>query len=64
MVRSGILTSRFWLSVSRQRVLRPLVKHWRAQSILIVVYLDDGLGTAATYFDCLRSAAAVRADLF
>ena len=37
------------------KLLRPLVRHWRAGGIRIVVYLDDGLGTAS---GCQRAAEA------
>ena len=37
----------FWISSGPyifSKLLRPLVKHWRAQGIKIAVFLDDGAG--------------------
>ena len=30
------------------KLLRPLVKHWRAKGFSIVVYVDDGWGTESS----------------
>jgi hypothetical protein len=31
------------------KVLRELIKYWRSKSIIIIMYLDDGLGGADTF---------------
>ena len=43
--------------------LRPLVKHWREQGFLTVLYLDDGWGCAPSYSDCTHVSNLVRHDL-
>ena len=37
------------------KLFRPLVKMWRCHGILIVVFLDDGLGEGATRVNCQNS---------
>ncbi|VDI08764.1 Hypothetical predicted protein, partial [Mytilus galloprovincialis] len=45
------------------KTLRVLVKYWRAMSIPIVVYLDDGWGTAENSEICENMALQVKSDL-
>ena len=45
------------------KVLRPLIRYWRLQTIRIVVYLDDGLGVCLTFSDCYSKYMAVKSDL-
>ena len=45
------------------KVVRCLVKHWRAQSIRAVVYLDDGLVIEQDYDTAIRHSCMVRRDL-
>ena len=45
------------------KVVRCLVKHWRALSIPIIVYLDDGLGISESFEEASANALRVRADL-
>ncbi|MEW8542467.1 MAG: reverse transcriptase domain-containing protein [Candidatus Thiodiazotropha sp.] len=44
------------------KLLRPLVKHWRAKGFSIVVYLDDGWGTESST-NCVNTARIVYSDL-
>ena len=45
------------------KVVRPLVRYWRAQGIRVVVYLDDGLGAAAGAEAATRDSQMVRNTL-
>ena len=45
------------------KVVRPLVKKWRSEGKSIVVFLDDGLGFAASYEEALRMSTEVKADI-
>ena len=44
------------------KLLRPLVKHWRAKGFCIVVYLDDGCGTDSVE-NCKFVSDSVHNDL-
>jgi hypothetical protein len=45
------------------KVLRPLVKFWRSQSIKLVLYLDDGFGVSDNLQLSSRQAIQVKSDL-
>ena len=45
------------------KLLRPLVKKWRSEGKSIVVFLDDGLGAAASYPKAKIASLSVHADL-
>ena len=45
------------------KVLHPLVRYWRAQGMRVVVYLDDGLGAAASMKEACVASGMVRATL-
>ena len=45
------------------KLLKPLVKKWRSEAKSIVVYLDDGLGTAADMNKAKIASLQVHADL-
>jgi hypothetical protein len=45
------------------KVMRPLVKHWRAAAHKIIVYLDDGMGASHSFSSCLNQATRVRSDV-
>ena len=45
------------------KVLRPLVKHWRAQGYRMIVYLDDGWGIESSYDNCKKLSNIVKHDL-
>ena len=45
------------------KVLRVLIKHWRAQMIRVVTFFDDGLGTAQSIQEGLRHSNIVHTDL-
>ena len=45
------------------KVLRTLVKKWRAQGITVVLYIDDGILISDTLEGCLDSVITVRKDL-
>ena len=45
------------------KCIRPLVKHWRAKGHCIVVYLDDGWGTAPSLSECHSMSTEVKQDL-
>jgi hypothetical protein len=45
------------------KVLRPLVKFWRSQSIKLVLYLDDGFGVSDHLQLSSRQAIQVKSDL-
>ena len=45
------------------KCLRPLIKHWRANGLFIVVFLDDGWGTASSFSECEKFANSVKCDL-
>jgi hypothetical protein len=46
----GLATAGFIFS----KVLRELIKYWRSKSIIIIMYLDDGLGgTETDYYKCI-----------
>lgn len=45
------------------KVMRPLVKHWRASACKIVVYLDDGMGAASSFSTCMSQACKVKSNL-
>ena len=51
-----------FLCLSFTKLLRPLVKHWRAKEFSIVVYLDDGWGTESS-LSCTYIAESVYSDL-
>ncbi len=45
------------------KLLRPLVRYWRARGLRILVYLDDGLGAAAGGQKALDASQLVRTTL-
>ena len=45
------------------KLFRPLVRHWRASGIHLVLYLDDGAGCEKEFLTAKRCADAVRSDL-
>ena len=45
------------------KVLRPLIKKWRAQGIRCTVYLDDGICMAKTFALTLQQAKIIENDL-
>ena len=45
------------------KVVRVLVKYWRSLGFPIVIYLNDGLGTAENYELCEKMFVQVRGDL-
>ena len=45
------------------KVLRCMVKHWREQSIRIIMYLDDGIGIEEDYDTALVNSTKVKQDL-
>jgi hypothetical protein len=42
------------------KVLRELIKYWRSKSIIIIMYLDDGLGGADTFEKCKEVSLVVK----
>ena len=45
------------------KLMRPLVKHWRGNGLLAVVYLDDGIVAANGMEAAERASVIVRQDL-
>jgi len=45
------------------KVVRPLVKHWRSNSVKIACFLDDGLGKGDTYLKTKQDSSFVRISL-
>ena len=45
------------------KLLRPLVKYWRAKGRRVVVYIDDGIGAASTLQEAVEHSTAIQADL-
>ena len=45
------------------KVFRPLVRHWRSQSIPIVLFLDDGIGVGRSFDESQRFSNIVKQDL-
>ena len=45
------------------KILRPLVRHWRAEEMATVVYLDDGFDCAGSYEESLLHSEHIRKDL-
>ena len=45
------------------KLVRPLVRYWRARGIKITVYLDDGLGVASNEQQALEASQLVRDTL-
>lgn len=45
------------------KMLRPLVKRWRAQGNKFIVYLDDGFWLAKSYTLCEHMSTSVHSDL-
>jgi len=45
------------------KLLRPLVKHWRAQGLRALLYLDDGIVAVKGESAALEASQRVRADL-
>lgn len=46
------------------KLLKPLVRKWRSEGKGIVVYLDDGLGSAADHNNAKIASLPVHADLY
>ena len=45
------------------KLMRPLVKCWRASACKIVVYLDDGMGASHSFSSCVHQANRVKSDI-
>ena len=45
------------------KVLKCMVKHWRENSIRIIMYLDDGIGIEENYETAVTNSAIVKQDL-
>ena len=45
------------------KVLRPLVAHWRRNSIQVVLYLEDGFGVAEDQEMCSKHSDIVKKDI-
>ena len=45
------------------KMLRVLIKYWRGQSIKILAFFDDGLGTASSYQEGVVHSIRVKQDL-
>ena len=45
------------------KLLRPLVKYWRAKGRRVIVYIDDGIGAASTLQEAVEHSTAIQADL-
>ena len=45
------------------KVMRPLVKHWRASGIKVVLYLDDGITTSKFSSNLASQANQMKSDL-
>ena len=45
------------------KLLRPLVRNWRAKGLRIVMYLDDGLCIVAGYSSAVEASLLVRSTL-
>ena len=45
------------------KVLRPMVKFWRAQGFQVIFYLDDGWGVESDFDSCSLLSNTVRRDL-
>ena len=45
------------------KVMRPLVRYWRAQGLRVVMYLDDGVGAAPGLVAACTGSALVRSTL-
>ena len=55
----GLVTTPFIFT----KLLRPLIKHWRAQGKHTLIYLDDGFGSAFTYNAASALSIAMQSDL-
>ena len=56
----------FWLSSAPHifnKVLKPLVKHWRLNGARIALFLDDGQGIASSRDECASLSKTVKDDL-
>ena len=56
----GLATAGFIFS----KVLREVIRYWRSNSLRVVMYLDDGLGGAKDFDECLRVSNLVKKDLY
>ena len=45
------------------KLLRPLVKRWRAMGIWVILYSDDGIGASSTHSQCCQHRDVVLSDL-
>ena len=45
------------------KVLRPMVKCWRAHGFRVIFYLDDGWGVESDFVPCSLLSNTVRRDL-
>ena len=43
--------------------MKTVIKYWRLDGIRVIMYLDDGLGMANSYFGCLSLSTRLRSDL-
>ena len=45
------------------KLLRPLVKRWRAMGIRVILYIDDGICASSTHSQCCQHRDVVLSDL-
>ena len=55
----GLATSGYIFS----KVVREIVKYWRAKGLKIIMYLDDGLGGGDNYKNALVASNLIKKDL-
>jgi hypothetical protein len=55
----GLATSGYIFS----KVVREIVKYWRAKGLTIIMYLDDGLGGGDNYKNALVASNVIKKDL-
>ena len=67
--QSGISISMsylFGLSPAPQvftKLMRQLIKYWRAKAIRVVIYIDDGIGGAGTFKNAVIISQQVKSDV-
>ena len=45
------------------KLIRQLIKYWRAKAIRVVIYIDDGIGGAGTFENAMIISQQVKSDL-
>ena len=45
------------------KLMRQLIKYWRAKAIRVVIYIDDGIGGAGTFENAVIISQQVKSDL-